>query len=298
MTAAPTRPPPVAPKKNGAPPPPPPNGNGGAPAASADRPRLGKRTVDHLGHRLVVNAVEGWGKTSLIAYAPKPALIQVGGETGYDTLLGAGRAPSIDSAHVTTWADLLAVIGDIATASEPYGVLGLDALGGAERACHEFVCARDFDNNWGEKGFTAFQRGFDVSVTELLRLLTELDKVRIRGTHVVILAHTKVATFKNPEGADYDKYVSDCHAKTWSVTHKWADAVLFGNFYVDVEGGKTGEKAKKGKGVGTNQRVLYTEHRAAFDAKNRFGMPESMDIPNDPAQIWNTIFGQISPAKE
>jgi hypothetical protein len=260
-----------------------------ASTASTSRPKLGKRNPDHLGHRLIANGVEGWGKTSLVAYANNPAIIMVGGETGYDTLLSAGRVPSVDAVKVTTWQDLLAVVDDVAGAG--YGVLGIDAMGGAERLCHELVCARDFKNDWGERGFGSFQKGYDVSVTEWLNLLAKLDKVRESGTNIVMLSHSKVQTFKNPMGADYDKYVADCHAKTWSVTHKWADAVLFCTFVSIVDKAKPTDR--KGKGIGNNERTIYTEHRDAFDAKNRFGMPESIDMPADPSQMWDAIWQYI-----
>ena len=60
---------------------------------------------------------------------------------------------------------------------------------------------------------------------------------RSRRMGIIALAHSRIATFKNPEGADYDRFVPDLHAKTWALTHKWADAVLFLNFetYVDSD---------------------------------------------------------------
>jgi hypothetical protein len=135
-------------------------------------------------------------------------------------------------------------------------------------------------------------RGYDVAVPEWLQLLTRLD--RIRTTHnvpIIILSHAKIRAFKNPAGSDFDRYVADCHDKTWSVTHKWADAVLFGTFItVTVEDRKAG---KRMKGIGGSERTLYTERRDAWDAKNRFGMDPQISIPDDPTQIWSTIWDAI-----
>ena len=55
---------------------------------------------------------------------------------------------------------------------------------------------------------------------------------------ILALCHSKIAPFKNPEGPDYDRFTPDLHAKTWGLTHKWADYVLFLNFETHVDAGK------------------------------------------------------------
>lgn len=247
--------------------------------------------------RIIVNAVEGWGKTSMIANSPKPLIIMASGETGYKTLLGAGLVPSIDAAKTTSWPETLALVDELITNDSGHQTYGFDAIGGFERQCHEEVCRRDFDGEWGEKGFSSFQRGYDVSLNDWIQLLVRLDKLQAtRGATVVLLSHCKVKTFKNPLGPDYDRWVSDVHEKTWGVTAKWADAVLFGNFLSVIETNKSGkaESLRKGKGIGGTQRVMYTERRDAFDAKNRYGMAPIIDIPDDPSQSWSTLWAAIT----
>ena len=186
---------------------PPINPPAATPAPSTNgKARLGRHTPEAVGARLIVAAVEGWGKTSMIAYAPNAAIVQVQTETGYETLLRAGRVPEVDYATVTNWPELLTVVNDVASSS--YGVLGIDAMGGAERLCHELVCARDYKGDWSAKGFLNFMAGYDSSVAEWLKLLAALERARANNTHVVLLSHIKVATFRNPEGTDYDRYVA------------------------------------------------------------------------------------------
>lgn len=237
------------------------------------------------GHTIVINAVEGFGKTSLIANAPNSVIVMAPGETGYTTLYNAGLVGERPVASPGSWAELLATLDGIPSGTR---YLGLDAMSGFERLCHEFVCERDFRGVWSEKGFNAFQRGYDTSIAEWLMLLKKLETVRDRGTHVILLSHSKVEIFSNPSGSDFSRYVADCHKKTWSVTHKWADAVLFGTFHSVIETKEVygPEVLRKGKGIGGVDRVLYTVRRDAWDAKNRFGLEEVIDIPNDPQQAW------------
>jgi len=257
-------------------------------AVEVASPALGKLKTKPKPPRIILNAVEGWGKTSCGSYTPNPAIIMAAGETGYETLLHAGRVPDVSAAYVSNWGELLALLKSIEDGGS-VGTIVIDALGGIERMCHEAVCNRDFAGDWGEKGFLSFHKGYDLSIRDWLIFIAALDRLHARGCGILLLSHCKIKQFKNPVGPDYDRYVADVHDKTWSVTSKWADAVLFGTFYTVVEGGSTGAKPRKGKGIGGSERVLYTERRDAFDAKNRFGMPEIIDIPADPTQIWSTI---------
>lgn len=271
--APPTMPPPVAAS----------NGAETVPAAKAKKPgRLQRR---QLGERIVSLGVEGIGKTSLVAYAPNPLIVMCGNETGYEKLMNNNRVPEVDALHVTEWDELLASLNEIHADGTKYGVIAIDALGGAERMCHEKVCNAQFNGVWGEKGFQGFQRGFDVSVTEWLRLLGVLDKFHEAGTHVVLLSHIQVRPFKNPMGDDYDQYKADVHHKTWAATHRWADHVFFMQFKSIIEE----VNANRHKGKGKTDRMLYTERRDAFDAKNRAGMPEVIALPDDPSQMWHTL---------
>jgi hypothetical protein len=158
--------------------------------------------------------------------------------------------------------------------------------------CHEIVCRRDFGGEWGEKGFAAYHKGYDLAVGEWLKLLARLERLNEQhGVTIVLLGHAKVQAFRNPLGPDYDRYVSDVHAKTWGPSARWADAVLFGNFYTVVDR----EKQGKGKGVGGTDRVIYTERRDAWDAKNRYGMPEEIWLDKDRTRSWAQVWETIAP---
>jgi len=241
--------------------------------------------------KIVFAAVEGFGKTSYVANAPSSVIIQCK-EQGYDALLSAGRVPQIPAPQAQDWPDMMGWLDHIIENPGDTKVLGLDAIGGMERFCHEFVCKRDFGGDWGERGFASYQKGYDVSVTEWLKMLAKLDQIHAKGISIVILSHVKIKTFKNPLGADYDRYVSDVHDKTWAATARWADAVFFGNFLTIIDA----EKKGKGKGVGGTDRYIHTERRDAWDAKNRYGMTAEIQLENDPsrtwAQVWQAITGK------
>jgi hypothetical protein len=140
-------------------------------------------------------------------------------------------------------------------------------------------------------------RGFEVSLAEWLMLLNSLDQLRReRKMRPIIIGHTKVSTFKNPEGADYDRYVVDVHHKTWGQTLKWADMVLFANYFTVVDEQASATK-NKGKGKGGTERIIYTQRSAAWDAKNRHGLPEEIPMGDSAAEAWQNFVQAIKEAK-
>jgi hypothetical protein len=64
-----------------------------------------------------------------------------------------------------------------------------------------------------------------------------------------------------------------------------ADVVGFMNWRVSIRDKDVGFGKKVARGVGGGQRVLYLEERPAFDAKNRYSMPPSIDLPTEP-EAW------------
>jgi hypothetical protein len=250
-----------------------------------------------LPNRAVVHGPEGSGKTSLAACAPKPVVLMTKGETGLDTLINAGRVPKIPHfPELKDWPELLAAIDALRREPHDFRTLVIDTLNGAERLCHEFVCQRDFEGRWGRDGFSAFMTGYDVSLAEWRILLDALDHLRAeRRMSILALAHTKVSTFRNPEGADYDRYAVDLHAKTWGLTHKWADMVLFLNFVSIVEARRNDAK---GKAHGGSRRVIFTTRTAAFDAKNRHGLPDQIDAGSSAVEAWSNFVAALQAAKQ
>jgi len=233
--------------------------------------------------RVVLNAVEGWGKTSTGAFAPDPVILCATGENGYQTLLGAGLVPNIPAAVVNEWPEFLATLDAIA-ASCPYKTVVLDALGGFEAMCHRFVTVRDFKGDHGSKGFLNYHKGYDVSVTDWIGMLAKLDKIHAQGVAILALSHCQDKNHPNPMGEDYMKTIGSMHPKTWAATKRWTDAILYGKFLTIVD---------QKKGIGGTDRILYCEQRDAYDAKNRYGMEPELMIPKEPAKVWVTILNAM-----
>lgn len=241
---------------------------------------------------VLLNAVEGWGKTTVGANAPSPLILMSGNETGYDTLLGVGSVPRVPAAIVESWTDALGWVRSLASNPQGIKTLVLDAIGGFEALCKEHVCQRDFKGDWGESGFASYGKGYDATAREWHLLIQALEQLREKqAMQILMLGHVCIKVFKNPTGVDYSRYQSDVHEKVWGLTAKFCDAVLFGQFhqFTDVE--KKG--ATKGKAAGGAQRVVITQRADGYDAKNRYGMPERLWLESDAAGMYAEIWQHI-----
>ena len=243
----------------------------------------------------IVYGSPGTGKTSLGAAIPNRVFLIDAKEDGINTLK-ASRLVDADIPvlpPVDSWEDTLAVLKQLATNEHPYKALVLDTLGGLERLCHDYICRIHFRGDWGEKGFAGYQRGYEVALPEWRLLLNALDDCRDAGMSVMCLTHSVVAPFKNPEGEDYDRFVPDMHRKTWTLTHRWADMVLFLNYYVEVT-----TDGQRPKGRGGQNRIAYTEYHAAYEAKNRSGLPSEIDMGASGKEAWNNLKSAIEAARK
>jgi hypothetical protein len=246
-----------------------------------------------LPSRLIFHGVEGIGKSTLGAFAPKPIFGMSRGETGLLTLIDNGLVPETDHFDEwQTWHEAMECINWLIVEKAENRTFVLDTLNGLERLCHEQVCKDAFDDRWDY--FQAFGKGVELALQEWIRFLTLLDRLReVRRMGIILLCHTKVKTFKNPEGDDYDRYTPDLSDKTWSITHKWADIVLFGNYKTDVKKQKGDTKAKPQSAAGTSNRFFYTQRTPAYDAKNRNGLPHSIPMGAKPSEVWNGLLASL-----
>lgn len=244
--------------------------------------------------RAIFHGVEGVGKTSMPVYSNKPIYMMTRGEQGLLTLIDNKRVPETPHFPETmTWDDALGQVEYLIETEHPYKTLVIDTLNGLERLCHEHVCNRDFNADWGKAGFTSYMQGYEVSLSDWRQLLSLFDRLRdTKNMAIICLCHTKVATFKNPEGADYDRYQPDMHAKTWSLTHKWADLVGFLNFETFVD------DKKPRKATSTQNRMLFTERHAAYDAKNRLGLATEIELGGSGQEAWTNFISAVKAGKE
>lgn len=224
-----------------------------------------KKGIQQAPPRVVLYGVEGVGKSTFAAGAPSP--IFLGAEDG-TSQLDVARFP-----EPTTWADALGAVDVLMAEKHDYETLVIDTLDWLEPLCWAHICAAAKLAHIEDFGYG---KGYAVALTEWRALLARLDQLRAkRGVSVILLAHSAIRSFNNPESDNYDRYELKLHKLASGLVKEWADAVLFARHETFTAGGAKGSKAK---GVSTGARVVHTEHSAAWDAKTRYSHPETIAL--------------------
>ncbi len=219
---------------------------------------------------VLLYGTEGIGKSTWAADAPNPIFVPT--EDGTDHI-DVTRFPKCKS-----WKDLPECLDTLLDEDHVFKTCVIDTVDAAERLTFAHVIStRKTDR--GEKAESiedfGFGKGYVMAAEAWTMLLSKLDRLRDKGMNVILLAHSHVKSFTNPEGANFDRYELKMNAKISGLLKEWPYAVLFANYEIYAT---TAKGEKKAKGVGTGARIVKTEKRPAFDAKNRYGLPFEMPL--------------------
>jgi hypothetical protein len=220
--------------------------------------------------RIVLIGVEGVGKTTAGAQCPKPIIL-----TAEEGLVGRGF-DGVEHYSPSGWTDVLEFLTWLRDNNDKgYESIIVDTIDWLEPHAEAFICARDKKSSLDDYGHG---NGYIALSDEFRRALKLLDDIHKKGLLVMITAHCQIKPFSNPSGDNYDRYELKCSKRIGAMVKEWSDAVLFANYHVDIV-----KESKKGKakGIGGQVRLVYAERNAAWDAKNRFGLPSVMpfDMP-------------------
>lgn len=224
--------------------------------------------------KVLLFGVEGIGKTTLAAQFPAPIFIDVEGST-VKMKPQPARMPEAGN-----YTEIKRQLKQILDFKHNYQTLVIDSVGVLERWIEEFVCASENITSIESMGYG---KGYKLVEEEFAKLLDFLDRlINERHMNILLIAHsvTRQATEPGSPTA-FDRYEVNLGKKSGPLIKQWADAVLFANYKtVVIEG-----KGKNAHAVGGKERVLYCNHTAVIDAKNRFGLPDS--VPMNIAALKN-----------
>lgn len=216
--------------------------------------------------KVVIYGPEGIGKSTLASQFPDPVFIDTEGSTKE---LDVARYPAPAS-----WNDIITDVEDCA-AEAPCKTLVIDTADWAEQFCAKAVCQKAGVGGIEDFGYG---KGYVYLAEEFNKLLTSCDKCIEAGINVVFTAHAFMRKFEQPdEMGAYDRWEMKLSKKCAPLLKEWADMVLFCNYKTTVI---TDKKTDSKKATG-GKRVIYTAHHPCWDAKNRYGLPDQIDMSFD-----------------
>ncbi len=223
-----------------------------------------QRTSAAKPHRVVLYGVEGIGKTTFAALAPRPIFI--------GTEDGAGALTLERFPRPERWSDVLDAVAELTTESHPYQTVAIDSLDWAEPLIWAHCCERDKKASIEAYGFG---KGYVEALAEVRLLLSALETLQTRkGMNVVLIAHSHLKMQKQPSGDDFERHTLKLNEKAGGAVREWAETVLFANWETFTRQNAN----ERTVGVSSGRRLIYTTKTAAYEAKNRYALPDELEL--------------------
>lgn len=228
-----------------------------------------KKGIIKKPHLVLIYAGDGVGKSTFAAQFPNPVFL--GSEDGTNNL-DVARFPALND-----WQQVTQAVTELLTEKHDYKTLVIDSLDWLEPVLYKAICARHNVKSI-ELAAGGYGKGFGEAVNVWISLKDQLNELRDKkGMNIVLIAHAEIVKFNDPDvAAEYDRYQLKLYKKAGAMFREWVDHVLFANFeiYSKKDGNRT-------RAFGDSSRVIYTERRPGFDAKNRVGLPFQLPLSYD-----------------
>jgi hypothetical protein len=207
---------------------------------------------------LIVYGPPGIGKSSFASDAPSPFFLDAeGGSKNLD----------VERVEPETWEDVREAIELFSKSGKE--TLVVDTLDWLEKLLVQDVLKTAGKNTIQEIG--GYGKGYEEITRKWVGFLDALDALHKDGKNIILLAHSEVKTMNDPTSLPYDRFQMKLYAKAAALFRERVSNLLFLNTETLT---KQGEK----RGFSDNVRYIFTERRPAYDAKNRFGLPERFEL--------------------
>ena len=224
--------------------------------------------------RVLLYGVEGIGKSTIGAQAPKPIFIQT--EDGLDEI-------ECDKFPLSkTFDQVIDALTDLRTLDHEYESVVVDSLDWLERLIWDKLCSQ-YNVNSIEKVDGGYAKGYTHALSMWREFLDNLNALRNdRGMVIVLIAHSKVERFEDPESSPYDRYSPRLHKHAGALISEWCDAVLFATRKMRTQSEESGFNRKRttAHAIGRDggERIIRSYGSPSCVAKNRYGINEELPL--------------------
>lgn len=223
--------------------------------------------VKKRAQKVVIYGCEGIGKSTLASQFPDPLFIDTEGGTSHMDVKRTQVPASFE--------ELCSLVNEVASMrGSACKTLVIDTADWAEQMLIANICEEFQKKSIEEFGYG---KGYTYLMERFNKLLKACDNVIASGVNVVITAHAKMRKFEQPdEIGSYDRWEMKLTQKVAPMVKEWSDMLLFLSYKTYVIHTQDGME-KKAKAQG-GKRVMYTNHHPCWDAKNRHGLPDEMEL--------------------
>lgn len=222
--------------------------------------------------RLLIYGPPGIGKTTLSSEFPNPVFLQVeDGTPGDVELTSFGK--------LNTWDQVIEAMLALSNEDHGYQTVVIDSVTELQKLVFAETCKRGDDKGNAKaniedfgygKGYVYAKRVWDEFIDGLNYLRTE------KGMCVILIAHSMVSRFDDPETVSYDRYEIDLHKHSVGAIEREMDAIILLKQPVTVKTEDGGFNKERARADGGGAILMHTVGKPAFTAKNRYGIPASI----------------------
>jgi hypothetical protein len=230
--------------------------------------------------KIIISGIQGLGKGTFGATFRDPFLIRTEDGAG---ALKIKTFPKI----IESFEDMEAAI-EALHVKHDYKTLVVDSLDWLEPSIWKKQIEFEPESEKGNEIKDIEDYGFGKGYTKVLQwwryLMSGFDSLRFnKGMNIVLIAHTEIKKFEPPDTEPYDRYQIKLHKHAAALWQEWADIVLFCSYKTRIQKTDMGFNKTSNRGTGSGERMVYTEQRPAYLAKNRWGLPPEIYIGQDKA---------------
>jgi hypothetical protein len=240
--------------------------------------------------RILIYGPQGLGKSTFGSMAHNPVFIQT--EDGLDAIDVPAFPLAKTFQHVEDYLD------ELCSQDHNFKTLVVDSLDWLEPLIWKQVLSDRPADEKGRKVLNiddyGFGKGYVYALDIWQRYINAINYLRNeKGMTIIQTAHSQIKKFENPETDAYDRYEIKLHKGAAAKIQEHSDIVLFANYYVGVKKEEKGFGGERKRAIGSGDRILYTEERPSFLAKNRYGLPAEINFDKDGA-YWQTLKQHIN----
>ena len=227
---------------------------------------------------LVIHGTSGVGKTTFASNANNPIFIQTEAGQGLLEIDTFDLATSFN--HVTE--SLQALL----TQDHDYKTCVIDSIDHLEPLIWEKTCV---DNQWKNIEAPGYNKGYLAAITiwrELMKTLATLGEKKDKT--IILVAHSHIRKFEDPLHGSFDRYEMKLQAKAAALVAETCDCILFAKHKINIRQEDKGFGQRRTKGISTGERVLMTVETPHAVAKNRYNLPDEIQLD------WAAFTGELT----
>lgn len=221
--------------------------------------------------RVMLFGTQGIGKSTFGSAAPNPIFLP--------TEDGLGEIDCHSFPLLESFDQAIQAISELYAEQHDYQTVVVDSLDWLERLIWAEVCRKRNVTNIED---IPYAKGYVFAIDLWRQFLDGLAALRNdRQMTIVLIAHSKIEKFEDPEHESYDRYSPRLNKHASAVIQEWCDEVLFATYRVLTKQTDEGFNRTRTQGVGTGERILRTAERPAHVAKNRLNLPDELPLDWD-----------------